>query len=73
MSQSCRCPSLAFLAVLRLKTRGHFPSDGAASKLIWLALRNIMAKWRRSTHHWKAALNQFAILYADRFNPASAA
>jgi len=56
-----------------IKTRGHFPSDEAASKLIWLALRNIMAKWRRSTHHWKAALNQFAILYADRFNPATAA
>jgi putative transposase len=55
-----------------IKTRGHFPSDEAASKLIWLALRNIMAKWRRSTREWKTALNQFAILYADRFHPASA-
>src|SRR3546814_10009394 len=27
-----------------LKTRGHFPSDEAASQLIWLALRNITAK-----------------------------
>ena len=26
-----------------IKTRGHFPSDDAASKLIWLALRNITA------------------------------
>jgi putative transposase len=54
-----------------IKSRGHFPSDEAASKLIWLALRNIMEKWRRGSHRWKAALNQFAILYADRFNPAS--
>jgi transposase-like protein len=53
-----------------IKTRGHFPSDEAASKLIWMALRNIMAKWSRSTREWKAALNQFAILYADRFHPA---
>ncbi len=28
-----------------LKTRGHFPSDDAATKLIWLALRNITADW----------------------------
>jgi len=54
-----------------IKTRGHFPSDEAASKLIWLALRNIMAKWSSSTREWKRALNQFAIFYADRFNPAS--
>jgi transposase-like protein len=28
-----------------IKTRGHFPTDDAASKLIWLALRNITAGW----------------------------
>ena len=50
-----------------IKTRGHFPSDDAASKLIWLALRNITANWRRATHDWKATMNQFAILYQDRF------
>jgi transposase-like protein len=31
-----------------IKTRGHFPSDDAASKLLWLALRNITADWTRS-------------------------
>lgn len=31
-----------------IKTRGHFPSDDAASKLLWLALRNIAAERRRS-------------------------
>ncbi|HEY0955197.1 MAG TPA: IS256 family transposase [Roseateles sp.] len=50
-----------------IKTRGHFPSDDSATKLIWLALRNITEDWTRPTHHWKAAMNQFAILYDYRF------
>jgi transposase-like protein len=50
-----------------IKTRGHFPTDEAATKLIWLALRNITADWVRPATHWKAALNQFAIMYEDRF------
>ena len=53
-----------------IKTRGHFPTDDAASKLIWLALRNITADWSKAAHHWKEAMNQFAILYDDRFNAA---
>jgi len=50
-----------------IKTRGHFPSDDAATKLIWLALRNLTADWGRAANHWKAAMNQFAILFEDRF------
>lgn len=50
-----------------IKTRGHFPNDEAATKLIWLALRNITATWARAAPTWKTAMNQFAILYADRF------
>ena len=57
-----------------IKTRGHFPSDDAASKLIWLALRNITADWGRAAkdwkEDWKEAMNQFAILYAERFEAA---
>lgn len=53
-----------------IKTRGHFPTDDAAMKLIWLALRNITADWGKAAHHWKEAMNQFAILYDDRFNAA---
>ena len=53
-----------------IKTRGHFPTDDAANKLIWLALRNITADWGKAAHHWKEAMNQFAILYDDRFNVA---
>ena len=51
-----------------IKTRGHFPSDDAATKLIWLALRNITAEWGRAAHDWKAAMNQFASWYDDRFS-----
>lgn len=54
-----------------LKSRGHFPSDEAATKLIWLALRNITAKWTHPSPHWKAAMNQFAILYKERFTRAA--
>ena len=55
-----------------IKTRGHFPSDDAATKLIWLALRNITADWGRAANNWKSAMNQFAILYEDRFTRAIA-
>lgn len=50
-----------------LKTRGHFPNDAAATKLIWLALRNITASWWKAANYWHLAMNQFAILYDDRF------
>ena len=50
-----------------IKTRGHFPNDDAATKLLWLALRNVMSKTIRSTREWKIAMNQFAILYGERF------
>jgi putative transposase len=50
-----------------IKTRGHFPSDEAALKLVWLALRNITAAWVLPTPRWKTALRAFAIAYGDRF------
>jgi putative transposase len=50
-----------------IKTRGHFPSDDAATKLLWLALRNITADWTRAVKEWREAMNQFAILYEERF------
>jgi putative transposase len=54
-----------------VKTRGHFPTDEAATKLIWLALQNIAANWGHPAHDWKVAMNQFAILYEDRFTRPS--
>jgi putative transposase len=37
-----------------IKTRGHFPTDDAANKLIWLALRNITADWTAFRRLWLA-------------------
>ena len=54
-----------------LKTRGHFPSDEAASKLIYLALRNISRKWQKPAVTWKRALSQFAVLFGPRFLPST--
>ena len=55
-----------------IKTRGHFPSDEAATKLLYLALRNITAKWLNPPMNWKAAANQFAIQFGARFFSSSA-
>ena len=49
-----------------IKTRGSFPSDEAALKLLYLALQNIARKWTMPIKEWKAALNRFAIIFEDR-------
>jgi transposase-like protein len=49
------------------KTRGSFPTDEAATKLIYLAIRNF-EKTGRCVRESVAARNQFAILYPERFN-----
>jgi putative transposase len=53
-----------------IKTRGHFPNDEAAVKLLWLALTNALRKTVRPTFDWKAAMNQFAIQFGDRYTEA---
>jgi putative transposase len=55
------------------KTRGHLPTDEAATKLIWLARRKITARWgEKAGTHWALARQPFAILFEDRFtHPAS--
>jgi putative transposase len=52
-----------------IKTRGSFPSEDAALKLIYLALRNVTAKWE-AIQHWKQALNQFEVLWGNRIRTA---
>ena len=51
-----------------LKTRGHFPNDEAASKLIYLVLRNESKKWTKTIATWTEALIHFAILYPQHFD-----
>jgi len=50
-----------------VRNKGHFPSDQAATKLIWLALRNITENWKNPPISWHAAKAQLAIQFADRF------
>lgn len=50
-----------------IRNKGHFPSDQAATKLIYLALRTITAKWKRPPREWHAAKTQLAIQFGDRF------
>lgn len=49
-----------------IKNRGSFPNDEAALKLIYLALQNISERWTMPVKDWRAALNRFAIEFADR-------
>ena len=49
------------------KQEGHFPNDEAATKLIWLALRYITAKWKDPPVAWHEAKAQFAIQFGERF------
>ena len=48
-----------------IKTRGHFPTEDAARKLIYLAIQKAEAKWKR-VFHWPAALAAFKIEFGDR-------
>jgi transposase-like protein len=52
-----------------IKTRGHFPNDEAAGKLIYLALRNIVKKWKNASPHWTASMTHFSLLFGERFSP----
>ncbi len=46
--------------------RGHFPSDDAVVKLLYLALRNLEKRWDRSVWNWTKALGQFSIYFPGR-------
>ena len=50
-----------------VRTRGHFPSDEAAAKLIYLALNATSAEWKRSVREWHAVKSQLAIMFEERF------
>jgi hypothetical protein len=49
-----------------IKTRGSFPNDDAALKLLYLAIKNAAMRWRRGIE-WTAAMGQFAIQFGERF------
>ena len=55
-------------SVIRKFTRNRklYPNDQSALKLVFMAIREASKKWTKPIHHWKQALNHFAILYEDR-------
>lgn len=53
-----------------IKTRTLFPNEDAAKKLIYLAIMNFTASWKRATPKWAAAMPQFALLFGERFTGA---
>jgi putative transposase len=50
-----------------VKIQGHFPTDEAALKLIFLVLRDVTKEWKMSAREWTEAKSQFAILFGERF------
>src|SRR5271154_4443535 len=48
-----------------IKTKGHFPTEDAARKLIYLAITNPVPQWTR-TRAWTKALRAFKIQFGDR-------
>ena len=48
-----------------IKTRGHFPSDDAAIRLIWLAITRAQTSWR-TCYNWKQAMSVLRIHFGDR-------
>lgn len=50
-----------------VRTRGHFPNDEAAAKLIYLALNATSTEWKRSVREWHLVKSQLAIMFEDRF------
>jgi putative transposase len=51
-----------------IKTRGSFPNEESAFRLLYLALRNHSRKWT-TIQGWREALNRFQILWPDRMPP----
>ncbi len=50
-----------------VRTRGHFPQERAATKLLYLALRNVQRGWRAPPAYWHQARVEFGIQFGERF------
>jgi putative transposase len=54
-----------------VRTRGHFPNDEAATKLLYLVLRTLGKKWKqRPAKEWQSAVPHLRVLFGDRFPTA---
>lgn len=50
-----------------VRNRGHFPTEEALMKVLYLAIQQVSKRWTMPIRDWKQALNRFAIMYPDRF------
>ena len=68
-SASVKCSSLVVESLIPqvVKTKGSFPSQEAAFKPLYLAMKNITKKWTMPIPNWKATLARFAIEHPDCF------
>ncbi|HEX8203823.1 MAG TPA: IS256 family transposase [Isosphaeraceae bacterium] len=53
-----------------VRARGHFPTDEAALKLLFLVLNRAEREWRMPPREWAMAKAQFAVLFGERFTKA---
>src|SRR6195952_2647608 len=56
-----------------VRARGHFPSDEAATKLLYLILNRSEKEWKMPPREWSMAKAQFAVIFGERFIRAMAA
>ena len=56
-----------------VRARGHFPSDEAATKLLYLILNRLEKEWKMPPREWTMAKAQFAVIFGERFIKAMAA
>ncbi len=52
-----------------VKTRKLFPSDDAALKVVYLAIKAASKKWTMPIWNWKPALNRFIIEFEEQITP----
>lgn len=52
-----------------VKTRKLFPSDEAATKVVFLAIQAASKKWTMPIHNWKLAMNRFIIEFEEQLAP----
>ena len=55
-----------------VRARGHFPSDDAATKLLFLVLNKAEKEWTMPPREWAMAKAQFAVIFGERFTRAMA-
>lgn len=50
-----------------VKTRGHFPTEDSLMKVLYLAIKGVSKKWTMPLRNWTEAMNQFSIVFGDRY------